>query len=54
MWTACPAGMPPTRSMRPRDYYGSRFEPHFRDLQGRIWEILRREMQGVLGEDGRA
>ena len=39
---------------RPRDYYGSRFEPHFRDLQGRIWEILRREMQGVLGEDGRA
>jgi len=39
---------------RPRDYYGSRFEPSFRDLQGRIWEILRREMQGVLGEDGRA
>jgi len=39
---------------RPRDYYGSRFEPRFRDLQGRIWEILRREMQGVLGEDGRA
>ena len=34
---------------RPRDYYGSRFEPRFRDLQGRIWEILRREMQGVLG-----
>jgi sulfonate transport system ATP-binding protein len=39
---------------RPRDYYGSRFEPRFRDLQGRIWEILRREMQGVLGDDGHA
>jgi NitT/TauT family transport system ATP-binding protein len=39
---------------RPRDYYGSRFESRFRDLQGRIWEILRREMQGVLGEDGHA
>jgi NitT/TauT family transport system ATP-binding protein len=39
---------------RPRDYYGSRFEPRFRDLQGRIWEILRREMQGVLGDDGQA
>jgi NitT/TauT family transport system ATP-binding protein len=38
---------------RPRDYYGSRFEPRFRELQGRIWEILRREMQGVLADDGR-
>jgi NitT/TauT family transport system ATP-binding protein len=37
---------------RPRDYYGSRFESRFRDIQGRIWEILQREMQGVLGDDG--
>jgi NitT/TauT family transport system ATP-binding protein len=34
---------------RPRDYYRSRFEPGFRDLQEGIWEILRREMEGVLG-----
>ncbi len=36
---------------RPRDYYDSRFEPGFRDLQERIWEILRREMEGVLGHE---
>jgi NitT/TauT family transport system ATP-binding protein len=34
---------------RPRDYYRSRFEAGFRDLQEGIWEILRREMEGVLG-----
>jgi NitT/TauT family transport system ATP-binding protein len=34
---------------RPRDYYRSRFEPSFRELQEGIWEILRREMEGVLG-----
>jgi NitT/TauT family transport system ATP-binding protein len=34
---------------RPRDYYRSRFEPGFRELQEGIWEILRREMEGVLG-----
>ncbi len=39
---------------RPRDYYDSRFEPGFRDLQERIWEILRREMEGVLGHEDRA
>lgn len=37
---------------RPRDYYGSRFESRFREIQERIWEILRREMQGILGDDG--
>jgi NitT/TauT family transport system ATP-binding protein len=38
---------------RPRDYYRTRFEPGFRDMQESIWEILRREMEGVLGhEDG--
>jgi NitT/TauT family transport system ATP-binding protein len=30
---------------RPRDYYQSRFEPSFRDLQGRIWEVLRLQME---------
>lgn len=39
---------------RPRDYYRSRFEPGFRDLQEGIWEILRREMEGVLGHEDRA
>jgi NitT/TauT family transport system ATP-binding protein len=39
---------------RPRDYYRSRFEPGFRELQEEIWEILRREMEGVLGHDDRA
>ncbi len=37
---------------RPRDYYRSRFEPRFREIQERIWDILRREMEGVLGDDG--
>jgi NitT/TauT family transport system ATP-binding protein len=36
---------------RPRDYYRSRFEPSFREMQESIWEILRREMEGVLGHD---
>jgi NitT/TauT family transport system ATP-binding protein len=36
---------------RPRDYYRSRFEPGFREMQESIWEILRREMEGVLGHD---
>ena len=36
---------------RPRDYYGTRFEPGFRDLQEGIWDILRREMEGVLARD---
>jgi NitT/TauT family transport system ATP-binding protein len=39
---------------RPRDYYGSRFEPRFRDLQESIWDILRREMEGVLGHEDRS
>jgi NitT/TauT family transport system ATP-binding protein len=30
---------------RPRDYYQSRFDPGFRDLQGRIWEVLRLQME---------
>jgi len=37
---------------RPRDYYRSRFEPRFRVIQERIWEVLRREMQGILGDEG--
>jgi NitT/TauT family transport system ATP-binding protein len=36
---------------RPRDYYRSRFELGFREMQESIWEILRREMEGVLGHD---
>jgi NitT/TauT family transport system ATP-binding protein len=36
---------------RPRDYYSSRFAPGFRDMQEGIWEILRREMEGVLAHD---
>jgi NitT/TauT family transport system ATP-binding protein len=36
---------------RPRDYYQSRMAPGFRALQERIWEVLRREMQGVLGHE---
>ncbi len=39
---------------RPRDYYRSRFEPGFRIIQERIWEILRREMQGILGDEGQS
>lgn len=39
---------------RPRDYYGSRFEPRFRDMQESIWDILRREMEGVLGHEDRS
>ena len=39
---------------RPRDYYGSRFSPGFRDMQEAIWAILKREMEGVLGHDDRA
>ncbi len=39
---------------RPRDYYNSRFEPGFRDLQAKIWEVLRREMQGVLRHEGQS
>jgi NitT/TauT family transport system ATP-binding protein len=33
---------------RPRDYYASRFEPGFRRFQERIWDVLRREMEGAL------
>jgi len=36
---------------RPRDYYRSRMEPGFAALQARIWEVLRREMQGVLSHE---
>jgi NitT/TauT family transport system ATP-binding protein len=36
---------------RPRDYYRSRFDPGFRAIQEGIWEILRREMEGVLGHE---
>ena len=39
---------------RPRDYYNSRFASGFRHLQESIWEILRREMEGVLGHDEHA
>lgn len=39
---------------RPRDYYRSRFEPRFRVIQESIWEILRREMQGILGDEGQS
>ncbi|HUN46391.1 MAG TPA: ABC transporter ATP-binding protein [Stellaceae bacterium] len=39
---------------RPRDYYRSRFEPGFRDMQEGIWAILRREMEGVLDNEERA
>jgi sulfonate transport system ATP-binding protein len=39
---------------RPRDYYDTRFAPGFRDLQESIWEILRREMEGVLSNEERA
>jgi NitT/TauT family transport system ATP-binding protein len=31
----------------PRDYYGSRFEGSFRDLQGCVWEVLRQQMEGA-------
>ena len=47
------AGDFPIDLPRPRDYYRSRFEPRFRETQERIWEVLRREMEGVLGYDGR-
>lgn len=33
---------------RPRDYYRSRMEPGFRDYQEQVWDVLRREMEGVL------
>lgn len=33
---------------RPRDYYGSRFAPGFREYQEQIWDVLRREMDGAL------
>lgn len=36
---------------RPRDYYRSRFEPGFRELQERVWEVLRTQMQGVLAAE---
>ena len=36
---------------RPRDYYQSRMAPGFGALQAAIWDVLRREMQGVLGND---
>ena len=39
---------------RPRDYYRSRFASGFREIQERIWEILRREMQGVLSHEGQS
>jgi NitT/TauT family transport system ATP-binding protein len=37
---------------RPRDYYRSRMESGFRELQERIWDVLRHEMQGVLSHEG--
>jgi NitT/TauT family transport system ATP-binding protein len=46
------AGDFPIDLPRPRDYYRSRFEPRFRETQERIWEVLRREMRGILGDDG--
>ncbi len=36
---------------RPRDYYQSRLAPGFSEFQGQIWEVLRHEMQGVLGHE---
>ena len=36
---------------RPRDYYQSRMAPGFSAMQQRIWEVLRREMQGVLSHE---
>ena len=33
---------------RPRDYYASRLERRFREHQEQVWEVLRREMAGVL------
>ncbi len=39
---------------RPRDYYNSRFDSGFRDLQAKIWEVLRREMQGVLRHESQS
>jgi NitT/TauT family transport system ATP-binding protein len=36
---------------RPRDYFSSRLQPGFSDLQEKIWEVLRREMSGVLSHD---
>jgi NitT/TauT family transport system ATP-binding protein len=35
----------PINLPKPRDYYQSRFEPSFRDLQSRIWEVLRLQME---------
>ncbi|MSP87991.1 MAG: ABC transporter ATP-binding protein [Alphaproteobacteria bacterium] len=42
----------PINLARPRDYYQSRMVPGFRELQGQIWDVLRREMQGVLSREG--
>ena len=42
----------PINLPRPRDYYQSRMAPGFRELQGQVWEVLRREMQGVLTREG--
>jgi NitT/TauT family transport system ATP-binding protein len=30
---------------RPRDYYASRFEPRFRELQAKAWDVLRFQME---------
>jgi len=37
---------------RPRDYYQSRMVSGFRALQERVWEMLRREMQGAFSREG--
>lgn len=36
---------------RPRDYFQSRMAAGFSAMQLRIWEVLRNEMQGVLGHE---
>jgi NitT/TauT family transport system ATP-binding protein len=30
---------------RPRDYYGTRFEPEFKYLQEQVWEVLRQQLE---------
>jgi len=36
---------------RPRDYYKSRMSPGFSEMQDQIWQVLRREMDGVLNNE---
>jgi NitT/TauT family transport system ATP-binding protein len=36
---------------RPRDYYKSRMSPGFSEMQDQIWQVLRREMEGVLNHE---